>query len=249
MSAGRFPPGFAARGMEAPGHPGPSPGGFARSGRPGRASFPLPECFLGGQNAWSEAPTIVESPQTSPDPGRRPEGRNDALALGPGQLPRPLTTVILASFVLTFLVARVMVLLIMTHRIPSLYLHVGGTHVHHLNYGIFILSAVGGALLLRPPRGRALTTTAAAYGVGLGLTFDEFGMWIHLGGPYWQRASFDAVIVITGLLGLICVAPALKRLTVRGWVTVAFLVAALIAFGILFGDSLRFAERRWSPIF
>ena len=58
-------------------------------------------------------------------------------------VPRPLATIILASFVITFLLARLFVLLIMTHRIRSLYLHVGGTHVHHLNYGIFILSAVG----------------------------------------------------------------------------------------------------------
>ncbi len=142
-----------------------------------------------------------------------------------------------------------MVLLIMTHRIPSFYLHVGGTHVHHLNYGIFILSAVGGTLLLRAPKGKVLTTTAIAYGIGLALTFDEFGMWIHLGGPYWQRASFDAVIIITGLLGLFSAAPALKRLTAKGRLTVAILVISLLAFALVFGDSLRFAERRWSPIF
>jgi len=184
--------------------------------------------------------------ETIPSPPQTPGGEPAALSVS---LPRPLTTTILASFVLTFLVARLMVLLIMTHRIPSLYLHVGGTHVHHLNYGIFILSAVGGTLLLRPPKGKALTTTAVAYGIGLALTFDEFGMWIHLGGPYWQRASFDAVIIITGLLGLFSVAPALRRLTKKGWVTVAFLGISLLAFALVFGDSLRFAERRWSPIF
>jgi hypothetical protein len=164
-------------------------------------------------------------------------------------LPRPVATFILAAFVLTFLIARVMVLLIMTRRVPSLYLHIGGTHVHHLNYGIFLLSIVGGLLLLKPPKGRALTATAAVYGVGLALTFDEFGMWVHLGGPYWQRASFDAVVVIAGLLGLICVAPTLKRLTPRGWVTVGFIVAALAVFAWVFADSLRFAQRHWSPIF
>jgi len=41
-----------------------------------------------------------------------------------------------------------------------------------------------------------LTLAALVYGVGLALTFDEFGMWVHLGGPYWQRASFDAVVLI-----------------------------------------------------
>jgi hypothetical protein len=173
----------------------------------------------------------------------------------PAELPRPeaparpLVSTILLSFVATFLIARIMVLLIMTHRIPSLYLHLGGTHVHHLNYGIFLLSAVGGALLLRQPKGRELRFTAGLYGVGLALTFDEFGMWIHLGGPYWQRASFDAVVVIVSLLGLLWAMPALKRLTPKGWVAVAVLAAALVGFWIVWGDSLRFAAHRLSPVF
>lgn len=37
----------------------------------------------------------------------------------------------------------------------------------------------------------------------MALTFDEFGMWLHLGGSYWQRASFDAVIVLLSIFGLI----------------------------------------------
>ena len=69
-----------------------------------------------------------------------------------------------------------MVFLIVSRRIPDVYPHLGGTHVHHLNYGI----------------GRAATL----YGVGLALTFDEFGLWLHLGGGYWQRASFAAPIMI-----------------------------------------------------
>src|SRR6516162_7631559 len=139
------------------------------------------------------------------DPGGTPPARTPEKS--------SVSAMVLLAFVVTFLVARVMVLLIMTHRIPSLYLHLGGTHIHHLNYGIFLLSAVGGVLLLRQPKGRELRFTAALYGVGLALTFDEFGMWIHLGGPYWQRASFDAVVVIASLLGLLWVTPALRKLT------------------------------------
>ena len=39
--------------------------------------------------------------------------------------------------------------LIMSYSIPDLYLHVKRTHVHHLNYGIFLLSAIGGYLVKR----------------------------------------------------------------------------------------------------
>ena len=72
----------------------------------------------------------------------------------------------------------------------------GGTHVHHLNYGIFLLCIVSGLLLFFQVSERERWWSAAAYGFGLALTFDEFGMWLHLGGGYWQRASFDAVIVV-----------------------------------------------------
>ena len=35
-------------------------------------------------------------------------------------------------------VGLVLVLLILTRALPDLYLYVGQTHVHHLNYGIFL---------------------------------------------------------------------------------------------------------------
>ncbi len=120
---------------------------------------------------------------------------------------KPLARLILAAFVLTFTAARVMVILIMARLVPDFYFHAGQTHVHHLNYGIFLLSGVGAFLLLRRPTGKALSLCAIVYGVGLALTFDEFGMWLHLGGSYWQRASFDAVVTIAAVLGLIAVAP------------------------------------------
>jgi hypothetical protein len=138
----------------------------------------------------------------------------------------------LASFLLTFLIARILVLLIMTRRIADLYLYVGQTHVHHLNYGIFLLTAVGAYLLFFPdPRPRAWIV--AAFGMGLALTFDEFGMWLHLGGPYWQRASYDAVIVIATTLALLAVAPEVWRMRPRQWVTATLSVLLLAAFVVL----------------
>jgi hypothetical protein len=118
----------------------------------------------------------------------------------------------LFGFVLTFILSRVVVFLIMSRRIPNFFLFLQGTHVHHLNYGIFLLAAVGGYALFRRPDGRAAEFTALAYGLAMALTFDEFGMWLHLGGSYWQRASVDAVIVVAALIGLVAYAPSLKRL-------------------------------------
>src|SRR5579871_3690459 len=96
--------------------------------------------------------------------------------------------VILVFLLFTFMAARLLVYMIMAHKLPDLYLHLGAhqTHVHHLNYGIFLLSFIGAYLIFVCPKGRHLSIAAAIYGVGMGLTFDEFGMWYHLTAQYWQ---------------------------------------------------------------
>jgi hypothetical protein len=144
-----------------------------------------------------------------------------------------LARLVLVAFVLTFVAARVLVLLIMTHRIPDLFMHVGDTHVHHLNYGIFLLSGVGAFLLFVRPTAKSEQAAAIIYGIGLALTFDEFGMWLHLGGPYWQRASFDAVVVIAALLALFAFAPNLQKFRTVHWSTLAAIVILLGLFSLL----------------
>ena len=48
----------------------------------------------------------------------------------------------LFGFLITFLLARVCVFLIMADALPNFYFFLHGTHVHHLNYGIFLLATV-----------------------------------------------------------------------------------------------------------
>lgn len=150
---------------------------------------------------------------------------------------------VLTAFLLTFCAVRVLVFLIVSRRLPDIYAHLGGTHIHHLNYGIFLLSAVGAYLLFRRPDSRTLLIIAILYGIGLALTFDEFGLWFHLGGSYWQAASFDAVIVIAGLLGLVIVAPEVRHFRPSHWATTVSLAAAVIIFGFTLVDSFKYADR------
>ncbi|MGN6368242.1 MAG: hypothetical protein ACTHN5_08290 [Phycisphaerae bacterium] len=160
-----------------------------------------------------------------------------------------LARLVLASFLLTFLVARVLVICIMAHKLPAaLFFHVGKTHVHHLNYGIFLLSAVGGYLVFRRPCGWRMNVAAVVYGIGLGLTFDEFGMWVHLGGLYWQRASFDAVVVVGAILTLIAYVPTIRRWRPRHHVTLAAIAVALVVFGYFFKMSMGWADERLGPM-
>src|SRR6266576_1765871 len=139
---------------------------------------------------------------------------------------RPLARLVLLSLMLTFVLARLVSILIALHRMPNIFFHVHDTHVHHLNYGIFLLAGVGAYLLFSS--GPAGPAAAVVYGIGLGLTFDEFGMWLHLNGDYWQRASFDAIVVLVAALALAGFAPPLTRW--RRWqVATALFVLLLLA--------------------
>jgi hypothetical protein len=136
----------------------------------------------------------------------------------------------LLAFILTFILARITVFLIMARRIPNLYFFLSDTHVHHLNYGIFLLAAVGAYTLMAAPDARAARRAAFVYGIAMGLTFDEFGMWLHLGGSYWQRASFDATVVVAAVLALISYGRSIEKFEARHRRACIALGVALLAF-------------------
>ena len=143
----------------------------------------------------------------------------------------------LLAFVLTFVGARILVFLIMSRRIPNLYFFLSGTHVHHLNYGIFLLASVAGFVLFNNPKGTFLHIAAFAYGVAMALTFDEFGMWLHLGGSYWQRASVDATIVVAAVLAFIAYARSIRTFESHHVKAFIALAVAVIAFSVVTYDT------------
>ena len=111
---------------------------------------------------------------------------------------RNIIAVIVFFFLITFVIARLFVYMVLGHWLPNFFLTVRGVHVHHFTYGVLILAVVGLYMILRRPdvRTRMFEVSAMLYGIGLALTFDEFGMWIRLQDNYWVRQSYDAVIVI-----------------------------------------------------
>jgi len=81
----------------------------------------------------------------------------------------------------------------------------GGTHIHHLVWGILLLMIMGYLGLAVDLGSPWLELTAIAFGVGIGLTLDEFALWLNLEDVYWSekgRQSIDAVIIAASLLGL-----------------------------------------------
>lgn len=173
---------------------------------------------------------MTTHPSTSPHEDSTPEPKHHPIHR---ETAHRLARITLFGFIVTFVLSRTFVFLIMAQLIHNFYFFLGKTHVHHLNYGIFLLSAVCGYSVFRRPVGRAAELTALLYGIAMGLTFDEFGMWLHLGGGYWQRASVDAVIVLAAAFAFISFAKSIRRFESRHkWVFV-ILAVSLVGFVIV----------------
>jgi len=70
-----------------------------------------------------------------------------------------------------------------------------GVRTHHYVYGIFLL-AIAGYLALLFKDSRATPWIATLYGLGLGLTFDEFGFWITLNGGRGVRWNSNGLLLV-----------------------------------------------------
>jgi hypothetical protein len=112
--------------------------------------------------------------------------------------------------------------------------NVGGTHIHHLVWGIGLLMIAGYVGVTIAPPSPWHEIVAILFGVGMGLALDEFALWLDLKDVYWTdqgRKSVDAVIVAATITGLVLVGYA-------AWVDVATEVADLVfaivgAFGLV----------------
>jgi hypothetical protein len=100
--------------------------------------------------------------------------------------------IVFSSFLCTYIVARLFIYLF-----PSLFLNFHEVHVHHFAYGILIITFAGLYDLIYRPIGRKLYITAALFGIGMALAFDEFGMWLRLKDNGVSRYGYDAIIILT----------------------------------------------------
>jgi hypothetical protein len=81
----------------------------------------------------------------------------------------------------------------------------GGTHIHHLVWGILLLMVFGYVGIAIDPGSPLRQITAVFFGIGMGLSLDEFALWLNLEDVYWTpkgRESIDAVVVAVSLLAV-----------------------------------------------
>jgi len=125
---------------------------------------------------------------------------------------RPKRRLLLATigFFVTFAVARSLAYAAYRSVGPFQYVYINGAHIHHDVWGILLLLVVGFCWLIEVGTGARSSSLFASrlmsllYGVGAGLTLDEFALWLHVQeGVYWTRrdlASLDAVILFGAAL-------------------------------------------------
>ena len=83
----------------------------------------------------------------------------------------------------------------------------GDVHVHHMVFGV-VLMTIGGVAELAAPLGSLGWRAGAAglFGLGTALMLDEFALILHLRDVYWSnegRLSIDAVLVAAGVTALL----------------------------------------------
>jgi hypothetical protein len=131
-------------------------------------------------------------------------GGDDALSSGANRA----GFVLFAAFLVSFGFIRMSTRLMRSPKVPWWpgSVQTGGIHVHHLVFGIVLILAAGFVSIALQPGTPWLEITAAVFGIGAGLTLDEFALWLHLDDVYWSaegRRSIDAVLIAALLGGLV----------------------------------------------
>lgn len=119
---------------------------------------------------------------------------------------RALLAWMLVAFLVTFLATRAVTHAIRSGRGPFRDTSVGGVHVHHQVYGIFLMLVAGTAEFTYQPGPPWVHVLAVLFGAGAALTLDEFALWLRLDDVYWApegRSSVDAVLVALVVGGLL----------------------------------------------
>jgi hypothetical protein len=132
-----------------------------------------------------------------------------------------------------------------------------GLHLHHLVWGIVLMMVAGFLGFTADQTSPEIEILAALFGIGLGLTLDEFALWIHLRDVYWAeegRSSLDAVIVATVIGGMLVLGAAPFDIPSDGaavdtWIVGIVIVVGLATLAILKGKRLLGLVGVFIPLF
>jgi hypothetical protein len=116
---------------------------------------------------------------------------------------------VLVGFILSFSFIRMSTRLMRSPRVPwwpGSVVSDGGVHLHHLVFGIVTMMIAGTLGIAALGESPYAEICAFLFGVGAGLTIDEFALWVYLDDVYWAeegRASIDATVIAAAGMMLI----------------------------------------------
>jgi hypothetical protein len=114
----------------------------------------------------------------------------------------------LFAFLITFGILRALTAIIHFDTFPHgpfrNLVTASGLHIHHLFWGILLLMATGFiALATRAEKWHL--RVALIFGVALGLTLDEFALWLRLADVYWSPEGIESIKAATVVAAFLAV--------------------------------------------
>ncbi|HZK16268.1 MAG TPA: hypothetical protein VFC52_06745 [Solirubrobacterales bacterium] len=116
---------------------------------------------------------------------------------------------VLVGFVLSFAFIRMSTRLMRSPKVPwwpGSVVSDSGVHLHHLVFGIVTMMIAGTLGLAALGDSPLAELCAFLFGVGAGLTIDEFALWVYLDDVYWAeegRSSVDAMTIAAAAMMLV----------------------------------------------
>jgi hypothetical protein len=143
---------------------------------------------------------------------------------------------VLLGFIASFAFIRMSTRIMRSPRFawwPGSVVSDSGVHVHHLVFGICLMILAGTIGYASYGDSPWFEISAAGFGIGAGLTIDEFALWVYLDDVYWSeegRQSVDATVIAAAgmLLLLFGFEPFDFTTSSTGEVISSFLGAALV---------------------
>jgi hypothetical protein len=116
---------------------------------------------------------------------------------------------VLVGFILSFAFIRMSTRLMRSPKVPwwpGSVVSDSGVHLHHLVFGIVTMMIAGTLGFAAHGESPWAEVCGFLFGVGAGLTIDEFALWVYLDDVYWAeegRSSIDATVIAAAAMGLV----------------------------------------------
>jgi hypothetical protein len=117
-----------------------------------------------------------------------------------------------------------------------------GLHVHHLVFGIITMMVAGTLGFAAFGHSPLAEICAFFFGIGVGLTIDEFALWVYLEDVYWAeqgRSSIDATVIAAALIGLIVIGADPFEASEEGVTVIETIVTFLIVLAFVAASFLK----------